>query len=386
MKVMVFKGVSQYNVLRQATDEVVLGFQDAGCEVKIVDAAMGEVFSIPEMSQYDFIFSTQAILMDEIGIENQKVLLPEVVKVPQIGWIFDDPLIHHYDRCKSARFDWTAILTIDQNALDDIGVMLPETKNVSFLPHGGFPSSYFVQKDIDVLFPCSMFGEKAMEEFGINSDIERLLVEGTLKLLRANMTISPRTALKEIYRLSDIEVTQESMTMGYNVLCYLNYYMEYITKKEMLESLLNEGIKIYAAGNGFEEYKDKYPDLIDWKKGLDIKDVVDLNNRSKVVINPLYPVLEKGYHERIFTAMLNKALCFSPRSDFLESNLGDRIEYVDLHDVSSFAKRVKRALELFDGGRQERLEDNFQWAAENHTWRKRGQTIVEKFRNGELLR
>ncbi len=386
MRILVFKGKSKYNVLRLAADEVIEGFEELGCEVDVHDTESDQDMVIGALREYDLVFSIQAIFFTSmVRVGETSIPLMQAIETSYIGWIFDD-ILSHYERVEQAHFDNTALLTIDKKGVEAAYSLFPNCRNVHFLPHGGFVSKTRNEKDIDILFPCSMGRKLKMEDFGIHEQIEYTMTEGVLKLIHKNPRISPRSAVLALLRESDIEESGDLLWAFSNVINYTSYVAEYECKERLLRILLENGISVIAVGSGFEELKAEYPKGLRVIRDADISEVVDLIARTKILINPLYPVLEEGFHERIFTALLNNAICVTPGSDFLEEQLGDRVQYIDLLNLERFSEQVKLLLDEFDDEKMvQKREDNYQWALRNHTWKERGKQIVEGFLNGTWM-
>ena len=82
-------------------------------------------------------------------------------------------------------------------------------------------------------------------------------------------------------------------------------------------------------------------------------------------------------HERIFSAMLNKAACFTPYSAYLQDVLGNRIEYIDMNHLQRMVGRIHEILGNYEMYSSQVLEDNYCYALKAHTWKKRGEQIID---------
>jgi hypothetical protein len=160
------------------------------------------------------------------------------------------------------------------------------------------------------------------------------------------------------------------------VIDYLICWVRYECKYQLIKSLLEAGYHLHIAGEGHDKIVEEYESQITWLGVTDIDSTVDYIARSKIVINPLMQVFAEGMHERIFTAMLNRAVCFTPYSEFIHSQLGKRVEYIDMDCIPKMFARIDAILSDYDSV-QEQLESNYCYAKENHSWQKRGEQIVE---------
>lgn len=379
-KVLVIKGKSKYNVLSRATEEIAEGFKLRGYEVAWMDGQEKNPLQKILGEEYCFIFSCQAFYFDTVL--GQSVPLLQDLKRPYIGWIFDDPL-YHRDRIRNVKFDNAWLFTVDAQFPNVIQMMYPATKNIFFLPHGGFLQKELLvenggalDKEYDILFPGNL-GEKPSIEDCIPDcmPIEKFFIQETLKLLERCPQLSSRLALEQVLRSNGEEMSGELLMELDRVVGYVDLYLRYECKYRILNELIKEGFSVHIAGKGMENTLASAANVA-YHGEVDIEDVVAMIGKSKIVINPV-PTLTGGMHERIVTAMLGRAACFTPYNAYLEESLGQRLEYIWMNDLGGMAKRIRQILEEFPAYDASVLQDNYRYAMENHTWGKRGEQIVE---------
>ena len=195
--VLVLKGESRFNVLRKATDEIAQGFRNKGYEVCILDLTIDEEKSKLKshiFQPYSFVFSCQALLLDTLCDDG--IPLMSKIGKPMIGWIFDDCIYHDF-RLKNCHYDNTYVLMVNGTNVENMQMMYPATKNMYYLPHGGFCGEENVEKDIDILVSGNLGKEPVFEDkYDDIMPIERYLVTESIKILESNPTLSVRQALK----------------------------------------------------------------------------------------------------------------------------------------------------------------------------------------------
>ena len=379
--ILVLKGASRYNVLRVAVDNIAQGFREKGYQVEILDLLdnddMEKVQDKMLLGSYAFIFSCQALFFDGDNIEGTPFI--EYISSPYIAWIVDD-LLYHVERIQNQVFDHTYLFFVDEEMPKIASKMYPQLKNLASLLHGGFKGKEErVEKDIDVLLPGSLGKEPVFDAFIPNPmPIEKLLAEQTIKQLDIAPTLSVRKALELVLNRLGEELTGDLLQELYNVIAYVDSYIRYQCRYQIMETLLKNNIKLYVVGNGSNELLEKYKENITVCGGRDIKEVVGLMQRSKIVLNPVPNVFYKGSHERVFTAMLNKSICFTPYSEYVDDLLGDRVKFIDMKNLQSMADCVKEVIERYDSSDiQKQLNDNYEYALANHTWEMRGREIID---------
>ncbi len=380
-KILIVKGESQYNVLRIATDEIAKGFANKGYYVEVLDMLNPKekilIHKKMTSESYAFIFSCQALRFEDL--QNDGTPFLESVKSPYFTWIFDD-LLHHLHKVQNQVYDYTYMLSVDEEMQDIAITMYPHLKNIAGLIHGGFCGMEgAVEKDIEVLFPGTISKEPVIEDIIEEPmPVEKLLAEKTIQQLEVMPWLSVRKALEAVMRSLGEEMSGDLLLELSGVILYVDLYFRYQCRYRMMKALLESGVKLHVVGSGTNDLLEQYKDNITVCGAKDITEVVKLIQRSKVVINPFPIIFYKGAHERIFTALLNKAVCFTPYSEYLDDLLGNRVQFIDLKNLDNMVKDVNKALDSYDGEvMQNLLEDNYRYALENHTWEIRGKEIAE---------
>lgn len=383
-RVLVLKGLSRYDVLRKAADEVVSGFRKRGYTVNILDLVEDrnpQKLMLEIQKGYDFIFSFQALMYDWKAADGTPFI--SHIKTPLIGWVVDD-LIYHCEKTRNLIYDNVYMLTVDNVMVQISKQMYPNSRNIIPLSHGGFDTwRKGVEKDIDVLFPGTIGKKPEWSDFIEDPmPIEQFFADETLKILNNNPQLSVRRALEKVLNQCGEKLDTDLLLELNNVIYYVDEWVRYQCKYRILEALLKNNIHVHIVGDGADELVQQYPDFVTALGSQDITGVMDLMARAKIIINPCPPVFEEGFHERIFTAMLSKAACFTPYSVYVQNKLGTRIEMIDLNNLSKMVSHIGEILSKFDEYSNQILEDNYVYALEKHTWEKRGEQIVDFFEGG----
>lgn len=378
--ILIMKGQSQYGVLRKVVDCIAEGFENKGYTVEIWDIEKGctlEDLLQKMQSDYAFIFSCQAIVLN-VHIDNRP--LPELFTNTYISWLFDDAL-YHYGRVKNACYPHVYLDVVDEELLETIPIMVPNAQNVAFLPHGGFTNEHEdYNKTIDILFPATIAAEPVLEKMLPDPmPIELLLIDETKKVLAESPALSIRKALYIVLRKYDITLTTDLLLELDRVITYLDQYTRYFCKVRIIEALLDSGFTVHMMGNGggYDTLQEKHYEHLIYLGTMDIEQVVEAMGHAKIVINPC-PVFSEGYHERIFTSLLNKAVCFTPYSPYLDEHMGGRLKYIHLNQLEDMTKQIRDILDNYLAYNSF-IEDNYMYSMANHTWEKRAEEIITRF-------
>lgn len=387
-KVLVLKGKTGYDVLTVAAERIAAGFEARGYEVVQMDFERCDGAALQAISMpYSFLFSCQAL-----GFETElpgEIPLVQALPNIYIGWIFDD-VIYHGPRVKHAVYDNTYLLTIDKECGRAIQKMYPEASHVGCLHHGGFcvtgigekkaEEAFWSQnrKDIDVLFPANLSERPEFEWYVEHtSQIERFLAKKMVELLKKKPYLAIRKALELVLGELGEELTGELLHELENMISLVDRHIRWQSRYDVLVALLKAGIRVTVVGDGetYNQLAEEYPQQLHVLGGKDISDVVQLMARSKIVINPC-AIYTEGLHERMLTAMLCKAVCFTPWNDYLESNFGNCFAFIELDNLDGMTREIQYILEHPEAVEQQ-IEENYAYAMEYHTWKRRGEEIID---------
>lgn len=375
--VLVIKGESRYEVLRRAAEQTAEAFKKAGMNTVVVDSTQTD-FSpgILFENEYAFVLMPQAFLFD-MRFKDGSCLI-EKIKSPIVGWIFDD-VLYHFERVQANVYPHVVLMSVDGSADRIVHDMGLNTNPMFGMLHGGFEADDTEQnrqrtKDIDIFCPGSIGEEPVIpDEF---DDTKRTLALEAEILFEECPELSARQLLAQVCDKHGMEFVGESMYRLSDVLLYIMSKMRFVCRKRIVEEALKSGCKVAFAGVMPQgEKADGYGENAEFLGPMDIDDTVRMIARSKVLLNPFPTIYEEGAHERIYTAMLNRAVLFTPGSEFLRGQLNDRVEYIDLKNVDGLGERIATVVNGFEQYRQ-KLEDNYMYAKANHTWEHRGEEIL----------
>ncbi len=121
-KILVIRGISAYDVLGRAADEICEGFRKCGYQVDMIgatDPGADDRFieCLEHRDQYAFYFSIQAILWN---LESEN--LPELAEMKRVGWIVDDPVYHQKRIWGSLGTNARLLMVRDSHAADAGGI------------------------------------------------------------------------------------------------------------------------------------------------------------------------------------------------------------------------------------------------------------------------
>lgn len=134
-RVVLFKGQSQYDVLRIFIDQLGKGFKEQNKEVVIVDLLANDVLQQLQnafQKPCDFVFAFNAMGI-ELQVNNRS--LYDVMNVPFIASLVDDP-VYHLSRLEQP-VENMLITCVDRAHMNFINSYYGGQRTCVFLPHGG---------------------------------------------------------------------------------------------------------------------------------------------------------------------------------------------------------------------------------------------------------
>lgn len=387
-KVLVVKGQSAYNVLRYATDMICEGFQSCGYEIDVVDVkeeGAAEKFQacLEQRSEYAFYFSIQALFwnMEQMGI-------PQIQEIKRVGWIVDDPVYHSGRLLCSTGKDAHLLMVRDSHA-KQVEQDYPQFDEVRTLYHGGFTGSGkadYTRKDIDVFFPGTYVSLDASEQKlrAMEGVLGTIAMRVKDRIVGENLACVWTDELRSFLKEISFEISEEEFRVLAREMEALDQYQRDYMRQRVVEVLLTAGITITVVGAGWNNYtgagREHLKILSD--EGMDITEIIKLMERSKIVLNNTN-ILD-GLHERILTAMLNKAVCVTNEYSLLNTLFKEGQELVTfpLNHLEKLPVVVKELLEN-PVKAAEIAEAGYQAAVGRHTWQHRGEQIIHWIEQGE---
>lgn len=387
-KILAAKGYSAYNVLRQATDEVCRGFEKCGYDVEIVDLTLetgNEQLRkcLENAEDYEFYFSMQGLWW-----ELKKNEAPQLNRMKCVGWFVDAP-VYHSARFYMSEMEDAHILMTQHSHTERICLEYSHFKDVKTLYHGGFyqeEDAVFADKDIDVFFSGTYVppeeAEAAVDEIeGVFGTLARKVKQ---RLKASDMADTWTNELKKLLEELQFTISDEEERAMLEVMYPLDQYQRAYMRTRMVEEIVSQKITLSVVGKGWEKYQGtgrEYLQIIS-AVGVNISEAVRLMQRSKIVLNNINFV--DGMHERIFTAMLAKAVCLTNEHEILKTLFEDGKEVVTypLEKPEVLPVIIR---ELLEHPKQLKniADKGYQKAIEKHTWERRGEQIVKWLKDGQ---
>ena len=379
-QILVLKMQSNNNVVRYMADEIAKGFVEAGYSVSFLDLAsedeLGNAWNVI-CEEYAFIFDFQAIMYDSFYHGEMIMNLQPNIYV---SWILDD-VLYHTDRVVNACNTKFHLLFADAMNCRMSKLMFPNIIEPEHMLIGGFLPAEEVRledKDIDILFPAGVDDPQSIvDQLEDMMPIEQWLIESTIQAWKQHPDMAVRPLFMKVWEQTGEPFSEELLRELSRSMRFVDSYIRMAARLDILDALIKGGHTVHMVGTIPDIIKNRYSKGLITYGSRDMKEVLQMMRHSKIVMNPLPPVVEEGIHDRIYTTMLHKGIVYTPWSSYQQSQLGDRVKYIDLTDLNKMNHQIRSVLDKYDA-LYDWIEDNYKYAAENHTWQCRGRELVKK--------
>lgn len=226
--------------------------------------------------------------------------------------------------------------------------MIKDTKNINYLFHGGFEAE-IKDKCIDVLVAGNYSKEPLFSDYNKSPMKIELYIVNKIKEL-----------IPEIY--------------------YLDQWYRYEYRRKVLECLISNDIEFTLIGEGYPDYIVNNKN-VDWLGGQNIDKTIETIGNSKILIDTTCSY-SYGFHERIFTSMLCKCVCFTPYTPYREGEMGAKLKYIYMNNLNGMKDEIGSILSNW-GSLSDELNSIYEYAKKYHTWEKRGEQIINFLNRGK---
>lgn len=381
--ILLLKGASKYNVVRCFVDFLGEGLRKNHCNVEVWDLChMDDTEVEARIKEWETDVPDAILSFNAIGKES----FQQYQDIPFIGWLVDHPIFHHLRLLEWGQKDYAICIDGSHKAL--IEKYYRNVEGTYFIPHAGIEGKKkipFSERTIDVLFSGTYTSSNAyLEELQsilqpYEQKIAFILIN---RMQEQNLTLEQ--ALESFMVENDIPFTEQEFTHLCLRYVYVDCFMRAFFREELIRALTDNGIMIDIYGDNWDQFECNNKEYLRLHEPLDYMDTVEVMCNTKVSLNSI-PSFKAGGHERIFTAMLNGALCVTDSNEWLEMQFqdGEEIVYYTNDRIQSVASAIIYYLE--DEEEAMRITENaYRMAKEKYTWEVRAKELLSIMDNWEF--
>ena len=289
--------------------------------------------------------------------------------VPCYNLLVDHPM-YYFDTLDQSPAHGIVVCA-DRNHMNYVNRFYPTVKKSLFLPTAGEErcpgqeKKPIAARSIPVLFIGSY---KYHSDYTYDA-IDELVMDYLITNPHATLEQAMEVCLKKIQPdLSDAEL--KIMIQNHR---FVETNLSSMYRLEIIRALVESGITVTVYGNGWEAiYGNPHFDChapVSFEEGL------ALMEDSQIVLNQM-SWFKDGGSERIFNAMLQKAVCVTDDSLYLQEILSDResVVFYSLSELDKIAAIVSNLLDHPDS-MQQIANCGYQTALAHHTWEQRAMQL-----------
>lgn len=375
MKILLLKGLSQYDALRNYIDNWDAILQKKGHETYVLDAAC---LSAPDSlgkitSQFhpDIILSCNAICSMDITDFSDN--MGKYVTV-----LYDNPIVQKKRLCNLGQN--SVVFSCDRIYADYIRKTYPNIGTVGFLPLSGNGAA-------DAHIPCEQRKYELVftgSYLNVNAAYDTLknLPDGVRELFLDvvdYMTVEPNKVLWEA-----LDAVIQKWGISFNKAEYadvldnmgcIDYYMRAFFRDKMIRAALKADVPVHIFGNGWDKFHDARKKYLILEEGYG-NTALNMLGNTKISLN-IMPWFRAGIQERNISAMLSGAVSLSDSSLYIEEEFCDGQDIV-LYSLKNLEILPEKITELLEHPElcSAIAKAGYQKAMQKHTWECRIQDML----------
>ncbi|MFN3523960.1 MAG: glycosyltransferase [Phenylobacterium sp.] len=384
MRIVLYKGQSQYGSLRLHADQLAQALAELGHEASIVDLLAPDA---NDRLKATFDSRPDAYLgFGGVGVDIQSngVSIYDLLGAAFASVHVDHP-VHHIARL-SARVGRHAAFFLDRSHVEFVRAW-PGGRSlaaVAFMPPGAnelaepadTSDAAFAARDIGLLFTGTYRGEPGAPWRAQPEGAVRTIMEDVAQRMRADATLPILKALDAALRhVINAPLTEDLLGKFAPVLSQPQLYAEAWHRNALVEVLGAAGAPMTVYGKGWGALAERFPSLA-WGGEGSFEQTLSLLRRARLVLNTNNGFVDGG-HERVFTAMCGGAAVISDANPW----------YAEAFAPAELSTFEWRAMDAVPAQIEALLADPAALAAQaragaakalaGHTWRARAQTLVQ---------
>ena len=335
-------------------------------------------------------FNFHGICEEPQFLDEDGTYIWDAMGIPCYNILADHPY-YYYQRLRGVPKNYIQ-LSIDRGHEAFMRRFFPEVMLGPFLPLGGTEMTEILRTSEKDGIPCGLQEERI--------DSRRPIAEREIDVIFTGNYADPARFEKYITRLDDEytqfyyemiedllahpqqtveevverylrrevpEVTEAELKETMQNITFIDLYIRYYVRGEIVKALVDAGIKVHVFGDKWDELVCEHPENLVDGDSLYSEECLYYIQNSKISLNVL-PWFRQGPHDRIFNTMLNGAVCLTDSNPYLDDFLEDGVNCIkySLTEPKEMARMVKKL--LAEPEKLQRIADAGYTLAQSHTW------------------
>ncbi len=373
-KILAFEGRGAYGVLPVFFREICDGFEKQGYIVQrksIKTIIWEELRNIPYV-EFDFIFCFNSVFYDQISY-----LFP--ASVVTVAFLVDHPIIHQIRIKRNHCFNYLA-LNVDKYWVDFARKHYLTINDNQFVPHAGSKAKNVIP------YKARKYGVVQIGGYLSSWQVLQKLMRSrgekhfkfsmkVIEIFLSQETVSLEDTLIQAFDMPEFEFTDQEKWEITERFYLEDDFIRAYAREMAVKTLLESKIDVHVFGEKWDEYLGNNMEYLHIHNSVDYLEALDVMANSKIVLN-VTPTLNYGAHERIFSAMMNGAICLTNQSLYLrETGLDQELVMYSISEMSDLPEMVRMLLSHED--QAEAIANHaMEIALKDHTWSNRARQVI----------
>ncbi|WP_411502678.1 glycosyltransferase family protein [Brevibacillus centrosporus] len=395
--IIVFKGSSQYDVLRYFANDLARAFGKFNYEVEIIDLNQDhwdeKLISILGSKKVAFFVG-----LNGVGIQmdlNGESLFTNM-KTPFVAYLVDHPM-YHINRLESAMHNNVIVSCMDVehiNYLRHMGAEFARAFTTLFIPHGSYvnkndliSAKQSADRPIDILFAGSYIDPDEIRSKWKNSSSSILgkVADAIAEEALESECVPIHEITKKILVDKGILLSDSLHLEFWHLLMSVDSYVRNKIRRDIIEHLHTLEYRVDIFGNGWDQLNLASRANFLINNNMSFLGIQKKMKEAKMTLN-ITPTIHAGGHERIFTSMLMGSVALSTNNRYLRTNFkhGESILLFSSKNMNELSRVLEEHLK-----NTEKLniiaQNGKEIASGEHTWENRALEIIESVRMYTLL-
>lgn len=265
------------------------------------------------------------------------------------------------------------VFGVTPDDIESAKVYLPKLK-YAYMPHATDKDLWknnSSEKENDIVFLSSLYDyENKLESIKDNNILYSLVnefVDIILKLPNLNFW----QIYNEVNKYANLNLNVDDYTILYN---YSTFIAEQKLKIKMIQELSDFKVKIYGNDLWQKYIKGK----VQYMGKADIKESINIINKSKISLHYQIPQLINGLHERFLNASSIGTFTLTNDAPAIKNEFSDNFAYF----TSITFDGIKNMADYYlknEEEREEKAKNAMQIVHQNHLWKNRAESINKLF-------
>lgn len=361
------------------------GFKQAGYDILLTDM-QNEQITRQAVQSFTIPGKTAALFFNHCGMnlfsEDHDIIWNRL-DIDCYDLIVDHPMYYHAAIMYPIRH--LTFLCVDQYHQKFIERFYHGKVRSVFFPLAGIastgPAIPFEERSMDLLFTGAYLIDRDIEYHtqGLSPAMKNIWLE-CFTMLKTNPYLTLEQAVERCFTKKGVVLPDDDLRDLVRLFQDMDGMLRSYAREHVIRTLANHDIKIHIYGEGWEYLDCKQENLVIHER-IPFDQTIPLTADAKIVLN-IMPWFKAGVHDRVFTAMLNRCVCLTDSSEYMDRFLtdGKNVLLFSLTNLDALAEKIREYL-----AQPEKLKaiaaQGFQDANHKQTWFCRAEQLVSIIEN-----